>query len=106
MKNYSSLDGIKKIDEECIRVNGKSFNASNDDERTAFLSKLDVEQKVYMENKKPDEPSHYFRMMKELTLLGFFTSEIGATKVLRYIAVPGKMEGIEKWRYYYQVPPG
>ena len=24
-----------------------------------------------------DEPAHYFRMMKELALLGFFTSEVG-----------------------------
>ena len=32
-------------------------------------------------------------MMKELTLLGFFTSEIGATKALRYVAVPGKYVG-------------
>jgi hypothetical protein len=32
-------------------------------------------------------------MMKELTLLGFFTSEVGATKALRYVAVPGKYEG-------------
>jgi hypothetical protein len=32
-----------------------------------------------MEKKKPDDPSHYFRMMKELTLLGYFTSEIGHT---------------------------
>ncbi|HRN58498.1 MAG TPA: gluconate 2-dehydrogenase subunit 3 family protein [Agriterribacter sp.] len=31
--------------------------------------------------------------MKELTLLGYFTSEIGATQALRYIAVPGKYEG-------------
>ena len=36
---------------------------------------------------------NYFGMMKQLTLLGYFTSEIGATKALRYIAVPGKYEG-------------
>lgn len=36
---------------------------------------------------------HYFSMMKELTLLGFFTSEPGATKALRYSAVPGKYDG-------------
>ena len=87
------LNGLKKIEEESSRQNGKSFNASNNAERTAFLSRLDVEQKVYMENKKPEEPSHYFRMMKELTLLGFFTSELGATKVLRYVAVPGRYDG-------------
>jgi hypothetical protein len=31
--------------------------------------------------------------MKQLTLLGYFTSEIGATQTLRYVAVPGKYEG-------------
>ena len=34
-------------------------------------------------------PDHYFRMMKDLTLLGYFTSEVGATKALRYIETPG-----------------
>jgi len=54
---------------------------------------LDKEAKDYMSKKKPDEPSHYFRMMKELTLWGYFTSEVGATKALRYVAVPGRYEG-------------
>lgn len=38
------------------------------------------------------QPAHYFRMMKELALLGFFTSEIGYTKVLRYTEVPGRFD--------------
>jgi hypothetical protein len=46
-----------------------------------------------MESKKPGDPSHYFRMMKELTIIAFFTSETGATKTLRYKAVPGKYQG-------------
>ncbi len=41
---------------------------------------------------KKGSPRHYFTMMKELTLLGFFTSEPGATKALRYAAIPGKYE--------------
>jgi len=32
-------------------------------------------------------------MVKELTLLGFFTSEVGATQALRYLPVPGKYVG-------------
>jgi hypothetical protein len=36
-----------------------------------------------------DAPPHFFRLFKELTTLGFFTSEIGATQVLRYEPVPG-----------------
>lgn len=41
----------------------------------------------------PDlEPAHYFRMMKELALLGFFTSKIGCTQVLRYVEAPGRFD--------------
>jgi hypothetical protein len=32
-------------------------------------------------------------MTKELTMLGFFTSEVGATQVLQYLAVPGTFRG-------------
>jgi len=38
------------------------------------------------------EPAHYFRMMKELALLGFFTSKIGCTQVLRYVEAPGRFD--------------
>jgi glucoside 3-dehydrogenase (cytochrome c) hitch-hiker subunit len=39
-----------------------------------------------------EKPPHYFRMMKELALLGYFTSEIGYTKAMRYVESPGKFE--------------
>lgn len=39
-----------------------------------------------------DKPAHYFRMMKELALLGYFTSEIGATQALRYLESPGRFD--------------
>jgi hypothetical protein len=35
---------------------------------------------------------HYFRMMKELALLGYFTSEIGCTQALRYAETPGRYD--------------
>jgi len=38
------------------------------------------------------EPAHYFRMMKELALLGYFTSEIGCTQALRYAETPGRYD--------------
>ncbi|HAK76772.1 MAG TPA: twin-arginine translocation pathway signal, partial [Runella sp.] len=31
--------------------------------------------------------------MKELTVTGYFTSEIGATKALEYLPIPGRFEG-------------
>lgn len=35
----------------------------------------------------------FFRTMKELTILGYYTSEPGATKELRYLQVPGHFDG-------------
>jgi gluconate 2-dehydrogenase gamma chain len=40
---------------------------------------------------EPDVP--FFRTMKELTLVGYYTSEIGATRELRHAPVPGRFEG-------------
>lgn len=37
-------------------------------------------------------PNRYFRMMKELALLGYFTSEIGCTQGQRYIEAPGRYD--------------
>jgi hypothetical protein len=39
-----------------------------------------------------DSPAHYFRMMKELALLGYFTSEIGYTQAMRYVESPGRFD--------------
>ena len=39
-----------------------------------------------------DKPAHYFRMMKELALLGYFTSEPGMTQAQRYIESPGRYD--------------
>ena len=39
-----------------------------------------------------DSPAHYFRMMKELALLGYFTSEIGCTQAQRYAETPGRYD--------------
>jgi hypothetical protein len=39
-----------------------------------------------------DTPTHYFRMMKELAMLGYFTSEIGCKQAMRYIESPGRYD--------------
>ena len=87
------LDGMQKLNEASKKKNGKSFLDSSAEQRHGLLVDLDKEQKSYTDQKKKDDPAHYFRMMKELTLWGYFTSEPGATKALRYVAVPGRYEG-------------
>jgi hypothetical protein len=86
-------EGMKKLDEACDKLNKTSFMKSSPEQRHTLLVNLDKEAKDYQKSKKQDDPSHYFTMLKQLTLMGFFTSKPGATQALRYVAVPGKYEG-------------
>lgn len=75
------------------KVNAASFMALPPSQRLASLEQLDREQKAYMDARRGnDTPPHFFRMMKELALLGYFTSEIGCTQALRYVEAPGSFE--------------
>jgi len=91
-------DGMAQLDDASKKANGKSFMASTPEQRTALLTSLDKEQKTYMDAKQHDQPAHYFRMMKELALLGYFTSEIGCTKAQRYIESPGHFEACAPYK--------
>jgi hypothetical protein len=86
-------EGMVKLDDLSKKNYNLSFMKINGQQRHDLLVELDHEQKEYMKNKKEAESSHYFRMLKELTMLGYFTSEIGCTKARRYIETPGKYEG-------------
>ncbi len=98
-------DGLRSVDEACRRAHGTAFMQATPAQRLTVVEALDREQKQAMDARVPapsnrapapsasnDEPAHYFRMMKELALLGFFTSEIGCTKALRYIEAPGRFD--------------
>ena len=87
------VEGLSKIDEASKKANGKGFMEASAQQRTTLLSELNKQLKAYNDSKKDGDPNHYFGMMKQLTLLGYFTSEIGATQALRYVAVPGKFQG-------------
>ena len=86
-------DGLMALDEASKKANGgATFVKATPAQRTALLTALDKEQFDFQKTRKPDEKQHYFRMMKELTMLGFFTSEIGMTKAMRYKESPGPFQ--------------
>ena len=85
--------GMEKVNEQSETKFGKPYLKISTGQRHELLTQLDNEQKQYMKNKKEEEPVHYFRMMKELTLLGYFTSKPGCTQAKRYMPVPGKYIG-------------
>ena len=86
-------EGMDKINDAAEKKFDKGFMSITPQQRHELLVGIDNEQKDYGKNKKKDDPDHYFRLMKELTLLGYFTSEIGSTQALRYLETPGRYEG-------------
>ena len=78
-------DGMQKLTDA-------AFMAATPAQRLAKLELLDREQKTYMDARAEGAPPHYFRLMKELALLGYFTSEIGCTQAMRYRETPGRFD--------------
>jgi Gluconate 2-dehydrogenase subunit 3 len=100
-------EGMRKVDDATRKVNNVSFMEATPLQRSAVLTMLDREQKRVMDARAvadrrkqglaplpvdEKEPAHYFRMMKELALLGYFTSEVGCTQAMRYIESPGRFD--------------
>lgn len=86
-------DGMRALEDECRRLHSVTFMNATPAQRLALLAQLDREQLAVMAKRKdPDAPAHYFRMMKQLALLGYFTSEIGCTQAQRYVESPGRFE--------------
>jgi hypothetical protein len=97
--------GLGQVDEACRTAHGVPFMQATPAQRLTVVEALDRQQKSAMDARTPertkrapaapaapDEPAHYFRMMKELALLGYFTSEIGYTKAMRYRESPGRFD--------------
>lgn len=87
------LTAQSKINDASDKKFSKKFMELTPQQRNAILVDLDKEQAAYSKTQKPEDPNHYFRMVKQLTLLGYFTSEIGCTQAMRYVPVPGKFIG-------------
>jgi hypothetical protein len=86
------VDGLATLERESRAQNGGGFMASSPGQRVALLERLDREAIDYMRRAGAQDRPHYFRMIKELTLLGYFTSEIGCTQAMRYVETPGRFD--------------
>ena len=109
------LAGLSDVDARAQRSCGRAFLRCAAHEQRAVLDQLDREafaatasppdplslgergdsrQGVRTRDGTPTKPEvPFFRTMKELTLVGYYTSEAGATRELRHAPVPGRFEG-------------
>jgi hypothetical protein len=86
-------EGMGKLNAASDKKFNSGFMDITPAQRTELLTEIDKEQTRYTKEKKKEDPNHYFRMLKELTLIGYFTSEVGATQALKYLPVPGRYDG-------------
>jgi Gluconate 2-dehydrogenase subunit 3 len=87
------VEGLTKLNDTSVAKFGGAFGTLTPGQRTDLLNELDKEQRDHSALKKNEVPPHYFRMMKELSLVGYFSSEIGATQAVHYVEVPGRYDG-------------
>jgi len=98
-------EGMRRIDDLCRQTHKTAFVDALPTQRLSLLETLDRAQKAEMDaraaaprSRAPvaaapgKQPAHYFRLMKELALLGYFTSEIGYTRAMRYVESPGRFD--------------
>ncbi len=83
------LEGLDEFDETCRRETGQTFFQLSKEEQHEFAL---AQNGKAIETEFTEGPQ-FFLIFKELTLVGFFTSEMGATEVLRYEPVPGVYQG-------------
>lgn len=77
-----AIDGVTQAAQQ--RFGGRDFLALNPTERFELL--------MAFEKTKP--APDWYRMVKQLTVWGYFSSEIGSTQALAHVAVPGRFEGV------------
>ncbi|HEY3405783.1 MAG TPA: gluconate 2-dehydrogenase subunit 3 family protein [Ohtaekwangia sp.] len=87
------LSGLKAFDEEAQKENGDPFIELDPETQAAFVKKIHDAAVAEEKGENKPEKRPFILMMKELTMLGFFTSKEGATQVLQYVAVPGEYKG-------------
>jgi hypothetical protein len=90
------LAGLADFDATAVADTGKKFVALEKTQQAALVRKIHdaavgEERRLRRAHAHPQRP--FILMTKELTLLGFFTSQTGATQILQYVAVPGSYHG-------------
>lgn len=96
------LAGLARLDFLANERTGKSFVDSPEADQIAVLAQLEKDGVAMMQSKgvnpmaalmeKAPAPA-FFQSLKQLTIVGYYTSEIGATKELVFEPIPGPFQG-------------
>jgi hypothetical protein len=80
-----AISGLEAFRAAVRERRGAEFRSLPRRDREAVLREIDTVARK--------DPTHYFNLVRELSLGAYFSSEIGMTKALRYIQTPGRWVG-------------
>ena len=83
--------GLVHLDAQARSAFGAPFAVLPPDRQDELLRRAEAEA-LAAANASPPRP-HYFLALRDFATMGYFTSEAGATKALRYDPVPGDYRG-------------
>ena len=83
IEGFLSKNEIYIIDSGVEYLRSQIFLKKNDKEKIEFVSKMT----------RDNQWNSFFSLMKNITVLGYFNSEVGATMAGNYDKIPGKYEG-------------
>lgn len=90
----SFLKGLADFDKGAKDSYGDAFLELDPEKQVEYVTKVHKEAlEAGKDEANKDKARPFIMIMKELTVVGFFTSEPGATQVLQYVAVPGAYHG-------------
>jgi hypothetical protein len=86
--------GLADVRQSALDKYHKDFLHISSEERFELLAGLDKVARSQGNNGQ----HHYFAMMKQLTILGYFSSEVGVTQAKRYDPIPGGYDGCVEYK--------
>ena len=73
--------GVAKVDAASRKAHAKPFVDLTPAQRTEIVREIALHE------------TDFFKRLRELTVTGYFTSEIGATQALEFLPIPGRFDG-------------
>lgn len=87
------FEGISVIQQTAKNKYNSSFIKLTDRQKADMMLFFDQESQKVINEKEERDHVHFFTMLNQLTVWGYFSSEPGATQALRYVPIPGRYEG-------------
>jgi hypothetical protein len=87
--------GFKDFEAKSVKDFGKNFISLTVKEREKLVGDvrtITIAQKANKDAETKDL-AYFYTVGRDLTLLGYFSSEIGCTKAREYVAIPGRFDG-------------